>query len=46
MASPLWSQAVRAQDLIVGASALACLLALWLQRPKTGGDGKHSKHHA
>jgi hypothetical protein len=44
IASPLWSQAVRAQDLIVGASALVCLLVLWLQRPKTGD--KHSKHHA
>lgn len=38
----LWSQALRAQDLIVGASALVCLLVLWLQRPKTGGH-KHGK---
>ena len=45
IAAPLWHQAVRAQDLIVGASALVCLLVLWLQRPKTGGDGKHGKHH-
>ena len=45
VASPLWHQAVRAQDLIVGASALVCLLVLWLQRPKTGGEGKHGKHH-
>lgn len=36
----LWSQALRAQDLIVGASALVCLLVLWFQRPKTG----HHKH--
>ena len=46
IASPLWGQASRAQDLIVGASALVCLFVLWLQRPKTGGDGKHGKHHA
>lgn len=39
----LWSQVIRAQDLIVGASALVCLLVLWLQRPKTG-SGKHGKH--
>ena len=41
--SSLWSQAQRAQDLIVGTSALVCLLVLWLQRPKTGGS-KHRKH--
>jgi hypothetical protein len=41
--SPLWSQVQRAQDLIVGASALVCLLVLWLQRPKTGGF-RHGKH--
>ena len=40
--SSLWSQVIRVQDLIVGASALVCLLVLWLQRPKTGG--KHAKH--
>ncbi|HEX4774991.1 MAG TPA: hypothetical protein VH234_05750 [Candidatus Saccharimonadales bacterium] len=40
--SSLWTQVTRAQDLIVGASALVCLLVLWLQRPKTGG--KHEKH--
>ncbi len=43
--SPLWVQATRAQTLIVGASALICLFVLWMQRPKTGGDGKHGKHH-
>jgi hypothetical protein len=44
--SPLWQQAQRAQDLIVGSSALICLLMLWLQRPKAGGgEGKHGKHH-
>jgi hypothetical protein len=41
--SSLWTQVQRAQVLIVGASALVCLLVLWLQRPKTGG--KHRKHH-
>ncbi len=42
--SSLWSQVQRAQDLIVGASALVCLLVLWLQRPKAGGAHKHGKH--
>ena len=39
----LWSHVQRTQDLIVGASALVCLLVLWLQRPKTGHH-KHGKH--
>lgn len=39
--SPLWDQVQKAQVLIVGASALSCLLVLWLQRPKTG----KRKHH-
>jgi len=43
--STLWQQVQRAQDLIVGSSALICLLVLWLQRPKAGGEGKHGKHH-
>lgn len=44
--SALWQQVERAEDLIVGASALVCLLVLWLQRPKAGGEGKHhGKHH-
>ena len=42
--SPLWLQAFRAQDLIVGASAIVCLFVLWMQRPKTGGEEKHGKH--
>jgi hypothetical protein len=43
--SSLWDQAVRAQDLIVGTSALVCLLVLWMGRPKTGHDKKkHGKH--
>ncbi len=41
--SPLWTQVTRVQDLIVGASALVCLFALWLQRPKAG-HSKHGKH--
>jgi len=41
--SSLWPQVLKLQNLIVSASALVCLLVLWLQRPKTGG--KHSKHH-
>lgn len=41
----LWTEVQRLQDLIVGSSALICLLVLWLQRPKTGGEGKHGKHH-
>jgi hypothetical protein len=42
--SSLWPQIQRAQDLIVGASAVVCLLVLWLQRPKAGGFRKHGKH--
>lgn len=41
--SDLWAQVEKAQNLIVGASALICLFVLWLQRPKTG-EGKHGKH--
>jgi hypothetical protein len=41
--SSLWDQVQKAQNLIVGSSALICLLVLWLQRPKTG-EGKHGKH--
>jgi hypothetical protein len=41
--SEIWQQVQRAQDLIVSASALVCLLVLWLQRPKTG-HSKHRKH--
>ncbi len=43
--SSTWTQLLRAQDLIVGASALVCLLVIWLQRPKTGHKKeKHGKH--
>lgn len=41
--SNVWLQVTRSEDLIVGASALLCLLVLWLQRPKAG-SGKHHKH--
>jgi hypothetical protein len=41
--SSLWEQVQKAQNLIVGTSALVCLLVLWLQRPKAGKD-KHGKH--
>jgi hypothetical protein len=41
--STLWTGVNRAQDLIVGASAVVCLFVLWLQRPKAG-HSKHGKH--
>jgi len=40
VASPLWSQVLKAQDLIVGISALLCLFFLLLQRPKNQEEGK------
>ena len=43
IASSLWTHVLHVQDLIVGASAVVCLLVLWLQRPKTSSS-KHSKH--
>ena len=43
MTSALWDQVHRAQDLIVGTSALICLLVLWQQRAKHQLD-KHGKH--
>lgn len=45
MGSSLWAEVTKLQDLIVGTSAILCLFVLWLQRPKTGGEGKHGKHH-
>jgi hypothetical protein len=47
LSSSLWAQVQRTQDLIVGGSALVCLLVLWLQRPKTGhhDDKKHHSKH-
>ena len=41
--SSLWTQVNNAQGPIVGASALVCLIVLWLQRSK-GGHHKHAKH--
>jgi len=41
--SELWDQVQKAQNLIVGASALTCLLVLWLQRPHAGKHGKKHK---
>lgn len=41
--SDLWHQVQNWQDLIVAASAVVCLIVLWVQRPKAG-EGKHSKH--
>ena len=42
--SPIWDQLQRGQSLVVGTTTLVCLLVLWMQRPKTGHDGKHGKH--
>lgn len=42
--SSLWQQVKNAQDMIVGLSALLCLFALWLQRPKAGSH-RSKKHH-
>lgn len=39
----LWDQLTKAQSVIIGGSAIICLLVLWLQRPKT--EGKHHKKH-
>ena len=38
-----WRQAIRLQDLIVGAGALVSLLSLWLQRPRQNNK-EHGKH--
>ncbi len=43
--SSLWQQAIRAQDLIVGISALLCLFAILSLRPKHASEDKHSKKH-
>lgn len=39
--SPIWAQIQKVQDLVVGVSALLCLLFLWMQRPKHESDKKH-----
>lgn len=41
MSSPLWQEGQRARTLIVGASTLAALFVLWLQRPKHPKKHKH-----
>lgn len=45
--SLVWHEVEQLQTLIVGASALACLVFLWSQRPKTAHDkhAHHSKRH-
>jgi hypothetical protein len=43
VSSQLWDEVQKAQNLIVGTSALVCLLVLWLQRPHTGKLGKKHK---
>jgi hypothetical protein len=42
--SQTWHVALQLQSLVIGASALICLLFLWMQRPKDH-HGKHGKHH-
>lgn len=42
--SDFWDQAQKAQDIIVGGSAIVCLFVLWLQRPHAGGHHKLGKH--
>ena len=45
VATSLWQQAVRAQDLIVGMSAFICLFAILSLRPKHASGDKHGKKH-
>lgn len=40
IASSLWWNAQQAQNLIIGLSAMVCMIVLWMQRPKSG-----HKHH-
>jgi hypothetical protein len=42
--SQIWHVAQQLQSLVIGVSALICLLFLWMQRPKNHHD-KHGKHH-
>lgn len=42
--SQTWHVAQQLQSLVIGVSALLCLLFLWMQRPKHPHD-KHSKRH-
>lgn len=43
IASSLWWNVQQTQNLIIGLSAVVCLVVLWMQRPKAGGH-KHRKH--
>ena len=45
IASNLWWQAQQSQNVIIGLSAVVCLVVLWMQRPKAGGLAKHHKKH-
>ena len=45
MTTSLWLQAMRAQDLIVGISALICIFALLSVRPPKSHGDKHGKKH-
>lgn len=42
--SSLWASVDSSKGYFVSAAAAICLIVLWLQRPKTGGEGKHGKH--
>lgn len=44
-AAQSWHLVGQLQSLVIGISALLCLLFLWSQRPKSQHDGKHKKHH-
>lgn len=44
IASSLWWNAQQAENLIVGGSAVVCLIVLWMQRPKAGHSKLHRKH--
>lgn len=44
MGSQTWHEIQKLQALVIGASAILCLLLLWTQRPKHHHD-KHGKHH-
>jgi hypothetical protein len=41
--SQSWDVVQQLQALAIGASALTCLLFIWMQRPK-GHEGKHKRH--
>lgn len=42
--SDIWKQILNIQNIIVGGTAIVCLIVLWLQRPKTGHNKHHKKH--